>query len=82
MTEGHAEQKKLDTKGYILHDSIYMAFENRQGIPWEFPGGPVVRTPHLHCRGARVGSPARELRSRKPYGVANKQTKTGKTNLC
>ena len=18
---------------------------------WEFPGGPVVRTPHFHCRG-------------------------------
>lgn len=33
MMKSHAEQKKVDTKGYILHDSIYMIFKNWQGIP-------------------------------------------------
>ena len=23
-------------------------------ITWESPGGPVVRTPHFHCRGHRL----------------------------
>ena len=27
----------------------------------DFPGGPVVKTPHSQCRGARVRSLVREL---------------------
>ena len=36
----------------------------------EFPGGPVVRTPRFHCRGAGFDSLVRELRSRRPCSMA------------
>ena len=36
----------------------------------EFPGSPEVITPRFHCRGARVQSLVRELRSCKPRGTA------------
>ena len=39
----------------------------------EFPGGPLVRTPHLHCWGLRVQFLVRELRSWKPCGAAGKK---------
>ena len=39
---------------------------------WDFPGGPVVRTPRFHCS-ERVQSPVRELRSCVPLGTAKKQ---------
>ena len=26
---------------------------NTEKEMWDFPGGPVVKTPHLHCRGRR-----------------------------
>ena len=48
-----------------------------KGEQREFPGGPVVRTPSFHCRGARVQSLVREPRSRMPHGVAKKKKKNG-----
>ena len=42
---------------------------------WEFPGGPVVRTPRFHCWGPGVLSLVRELRSHKPHGSAKKTNK-------
>ena len=44
---------------------------------WEFPGGPVVRTLHFHCRGPGVQSLVGELRSRK-LRVADKKKKKKK----
>ena len=44
----------------------------------EFPGGPVVKTPHLHCWGLRVRSLVRELRSWKPCGASGKKNKGGR----
>jgi len=32
-TKRQAEQKKVDTEGYILHASIYSIFKNWQGTP-------------------------------------------------
>ena len=40
---------------------------------WDFPGGPVVKTPHL--QGTSVQSLVRELKSSMPYSDQNKQTK-------
>ena len=31
-------------------------------LPWEFPGGPVVRTLHFHCRGPRYKIPGRDTK--------------------
>ena len=39
----------------------------------EFPGGPVVRAPRFHCRGAWVRFLVRELGSRVLGGVAKKK---------
>ena len=36
----------------------------------DFPGGPVVKTPRLQCRGAWARSLVGELRSHMPGGVA------------
>ena len=47
-------------------------------IRGEFPGGPVVRTPCFHCRGARVQTLVRELRFHKPHGTAKKKKKNYK----
>ena len=45
---------------------------------WDLPGGPVVRTPSLHCRGRGFKSLVRELRSYKPRGVAKTRKKERK----
>ena len=37
---------------------------------WDFPGGPVVKTPCSQCRGCGVGSLVGELRSHMPLSVA------------
>ena len=39
---------------------------------WEFPGGPVVRTPCFHCRGHRFDPWSGNLRSCMPCGAAKK----------
>ena len=45
----------------------------------DFPGGPVVKTPHFHCRGPGVQSPVGKLRSHMSRGVAKKKpTKVNK----
>ena len=38
---------------------------------WDFPAGPVVKTPGFHCRGQRLIS-GQELRSLVSCGVAKK----------
>ena len=38
---------------------------------WDFPAGPVVKTPGFHCRGQRLIS-GQELRSHVSCGVAKK----------
>ena len=48
----------------------------------DFPGGPVVKTPHFHCRGARVRSLVRELRSRMLHGAAKKKKKKKDPTGC
>ena len=45
----------------------------------DFPGCPVVMTPHNYCRGCGVLSLVRELRSHKPCRVAKK--KKGKNKI-
>ena len=43
---------------------------------WEFPGGPVVRSPSFHHQGAQVRSLVQELISQKPPSAGlKKQTK-------
>ena len=44
----------------------------------KFPGSPVVRTPHFHCRGSRVRSLVGELRSYKLCVCAMRQKKKKK----
>ena len=39
---------------------------------WDFPSGPVVRTPRFCCRGHKFDPWSRELRSRVTHGVAKK----------
>ena len=41
----------------------------------EFPGGPVVKTTHFECGGARVQSLVRELRFYMPHGTVKKENK-------
>ena len=38
----------------------------------DFPGGPVVKTPHFPCRGQGFDPRSGNLRSRMPQGVAKK----------
>ena len=40
-------------------------------LPWDFPSGPVAKTLSLPVQGAQVQSPAWELRSCMPRGMAN-----------
>ena len=40
---------------------------------WDYSGGPVVKTPRFHCRGAQVGSMVRELRSSMLCDTAKKK---------
>jgi len=44
----------------------------RNPSPKDFPGGPLVKTPHFHCRGRRFNPGLRKLRSRVPPGSAKK----------
>ena len=44
-----------------------------------FPGGPVVKTPHFHCRGHGF-DPSSSGKFRMPHGVAKKKKK--KTKGC
>ena len=50
--------------------------KNRKLIFRDFPGGPVVKTPHFHCEGHRfddwLGIPHAVLRSCMPRNVAKK----------
>ena len=39
---------------------------------WDFLGGPVVGTPHMHCSGHDAWTFVGELRSWRPYGVTKK----------
>ena len=41
--------------------------------PWDFPGGPVVKTPSFHCKGRGFDPWLGELRSYMPFGVAKKE---------
>ena len=43
----------------------------------DFPGGPMVKTPCFHCRGA-VQSLVGELGCRMPHGAAKKRKKKKK----
>ena len=45
-------------------------------VDWNFPGGPVVKTPHFHCKGHgfNPSSPWSE-KFHMPYGATKKQTK-------
>ena len=38
---------------------------------WDFPGGPVVKTPHSQCR---MRSLIKELRSYMPHGLTKRQS--------
>ena len=50
-------------------------WEEEKKVPWEFPGGPVVRTQCFHRCG--LGSiPSGELRSLKLRGAAKKKEKS------
>ena len=52
---------------FFLHSFMY--------TQWDFPGGPAVKTPGFHCKGAWVQSLVREIRSCILHGLAiNKQT--------
>ena len=42
--------------------------------PWDFPGGPVTRTPCFHYKG-HVPSLVRELRAHMPLSVAKEKKK-------
>ena len=41
---------------------------------WNFPGGPVMKTPHFNGRGGQVPSLAGELRSQMSCDVAKKKS--------
>ena len=41
----------------------------------EFPGGPVVRIPRLHCKGHRFDTQLGKLRCCIPWGAAKKKKK-------
>ena len=42
-------------KPFIRYSGILTIFSHQtQGRSWEFPGGPVVRTQHVHCRNPGV----------------------------
>ena len=43
-----------------------------KGTPWDLPRGPLVKTPHFHCRGHWVWSLVRELRPCMFHGMAKK----------
>ena len=43
-----------------------------KGTPWDLPRGPLVKTPHFHCRGHWVWSLFRELRPCMFHGMAKK----------
>lgn len=43
---------------------------------WDFHGGAVVRTLHLHCRGSQFQSLAGDLRSHMPRSIAKKKKST------
>lgn len=32
---------------------LHLKYDNKNTYEWAFPGRPVVRTPHSHCRGPR-----------------------------
>jgi len=42
----------------------------------DFPGGPVAKNLHFHCRGAQVQSLVRELRSHIPHVLPKKKKNT------
>ena len=42
-------------------------------LPWEIPGGPVIRAPSFHCQGPRFDPWSGELRSHKPRGNGKKK---------
>ena len=42
---------------------------------WDFPGGPVVKTPHFHFRGHEFDPWSEELRSCMPTGGAEGKKK-------
>ena len=59
----------------LLWSLIWIESFILKGYFGEFPGGPVVRTPHSHCRGPRfdLWSLVAELRSHKPGSAAKKK---------
>ena len=50
----------------------------------DFPGSPVVKTPHFHCtlQGAQVLSLVRELRSHMPCSAAKKKKREAYMTGC
>ena len=42
------ENTLLGTFPNVSTQEQYVEWHQR-GLPWEFPGGTVVRTPHSHC---------------------------------
>jgi len=67
--------KCVDTKEYSLNKQWVKEDTKREikNISRDFPGSPVVKTPHSHCR---VWPLVQELRSHMPRGTAKKNLET------
>ena len=49
-------RKESDTTEQLNKNSMYKALckISERGVEWDFPGGPVVKTLHFHCRGHKL----------------------------
>ena len=59
----------------ILHQAGEDCGKRRVRRAGGFPGGPVVKTLHFHCRGHGSNPLVGELRSHMPSGVTKKKAK-------
>ena len=57
----------------ILHQAGEDCGKRRVRRAGDFPGGPVVKTLHFHCRGHGSNPLVGELRSHMPSGVTKKK---------
>ena len=49
-------RKESDTTEQLNKNSMYKVLWkiSERGVEWDFPGGPVVKTLHFHCRGHKL----------------------------
>jgi len=59
-----------------------MCIRTTRGFYWDFPGGPVVKTLHFHCRGHRFGPLFPGQGTKIPLASWHKKKKRGFSLKC